>query len=455
MDNVKNSDFRQKMSDVIGKFAGSRFVRAIMQAGYSVIAFTIVGAFFLLLTVIPTTIQNKAFVSFWMSTIGRFNNWFQVLYSANMGILALIFAGVFAYSYAEIYEREEKISISPTIALCLFLMSMFITVPQLKWTNGTIQFVQSLKADSVIGGGIAVGAGAISRIGSAGIFTGLVVAWITVQIYRYVVKHHWSIKMPDSVPSGVTNSFNALIPAFMISLVVGGLNLILVLCGTDIYNVMFIPFSFMRYIADTWYGAFLQTFLTHFLWWFGIHGATIMGAFTSPIGLANLAANATTSAWHFAAGDAGNAFEVLGGSGATLGMELWMFFRAKSSQLKAISKVEIVPAFFNINEPILFGLPIIYNIQLVIPFICAPLASTAVAYIAIMTHIVPKIIAQQPWPTPIGLGGLIATASWKGAVLAFVCAIVAFLVWYPFIKHYDNKLYKKEQEVAAKEAAAK
>jgi PTS system cellobiose-specific IIC component len=169
MDNVKNSDFRQKMSDVIGKFAGSRFVRAIMQAGYSVIAFTIVGAFFLLLTVIPTTIQNKAFVSFWMSTIGRFNNWFQVLYSANMGILALIFAGVFAYSYAEIYERKEKISISPTIALCLFLMSMFITVPQLKWTNGTIQFVQSLKADSVIGGGIAVGAGAISRIGSAGI----------------------------------------------------------------------------------------------------------------------------------------------------------------------------------------------------------------------------------------------------------------------------------------------
>lgn len=452
MADVKNSTFRKKMSAWVGKFAGSRFVRAIMQAGYSVIAFTIVGAFFMLLTILPQAIPNKAFDTFYMSTIGRLSNWFQVLYSASMGILALVFAGVFAYSYAEIYKEEEKININPLTALTLFLMSMFITVPQLSWTKGTVQFVQSLKPNAIIGGGIAVGSGAISRIGSEGIFTGLVVAWISVQIYRYVVKHNWSVKMPSSVPSGVTNSFNALIPAFIISLVVGGLNLILVMCGTDIYQVLIIPFSFMRYIADAWYGAFLSTFLTHFLWWFGIHGATIMGTFMTPVGLANLAANATTNAWHFAAGDPGNAFEVIGGSGATLGMEIWMFFRAKSSQLKAISRVEIVPAFFQINEPILFGLPIIYNIELVIPFICAPLASTAVAYVAIMTHIVPKIVAQQPWPTPIGLGGLIATASWKGAVLAFVCAFVAFLVWYPFIKRYDNKLYAKEQAANAEQA---
>lgn len=449
MADVENSNFRKKMSQIVGKFAGSRFVRAIMQAGYSTIAFTIVGAFFMVLTVLPTAIPIKAFDSFYMSTIGRFNNWFQVLYSANMGILVLVFAGVFTYSYAEIYEREEKININPLTAFLLFLMSMFITVPQLTWTKGTIQFVQSLKADSVIGGGIAVGAGAISRIGSSGIFTGLVVGWITVQLYRYVVKHNWSIKMPSSVPQGVTNSFNALIPAFIISLVVGGINLILVFCGTDIFNVLFIPFTFMRYIADTWYGALLSTFLTHFLWWFGIHGATIIGSFMSPIGLANLAANATTSAWHFAAGDAGNAFEVLGGSGATLGMEIWMLFRAKSAQLKALSRVEIVPAFFQINEPLLFGLPIIYNVELVVPFICAPLATTVVAYVAIMTHIVPKIIVQQPWPPPIGIGGMLATVSWKGGVLAIVCAIVAFLVWYPFIKHYDNKLYAKEQAAAS------
>lgn len=105
----------------------------------------------------------------------------------------------------------------------------------------------------------------------------------------------------------------------------------------------------------------------------------------------------------------------------------------------------------------MFGLPIIYNVELVVPFVCAPLAATAVAYVAIMTHIVRKIIVQQPWPTPIGLGGAIAAVSWKGAVLTVVCAIVAFLAWYTFIKRYDNKLYAKEQaKLAAKgEATAK
>lgn len=444
MSDIEHSSKRQHVAAIVGKFANSKFVRAVMQAGFSIVPLTIVGAFFMILEILPSAIPIKAFDTFYMSSIGRFSNWFQVIYSATMGILALVFAGVFTYSYAEFYAREDKVDISPITAVVLFLMAMFITVPQLTWTKGNIQFVESLKAGSIIGDGIAVGAGAISRIGSSGIFTGLIVGWLSVQLYRYVIQHHWSIKMPDSVPKGVINSFNALIPAFLISIIVGGVNLILVLMNTDIFKILFIPFSFMRYIADTWYGALLQNFLIQAMWWFGIHGASIIGSITSPIGLANLAANATTSAWHFAAGDAGDAFIFLGGSGATLGMEVWMLFRAKSAQLKALSKVEIVPAIFNINEPLVFGLPLVYNVDLVIPFICAPLATTIVTYVAIMSRIVPKVIVQQPWPTPVGLGGLLATVSWKGAVLSVVCAIVAFLIWYPFIKRYDNKLYKNE-----------
>lgn len=250
--------------------------------------------------------------------------------------------------------------------------------------------------------------------------------------------------MPASVPAGVANSFSAMIPGFMVAIIVALIDVILILAGTDIFQILFIPFSFISAIADSWWGVLIIIFLIHFLWWFGIHGATIISSFYQAIVLSNMAANAGGAHTIFA-GEFMNAFVVMGGSGATLGMAMWMAFRARSKQLRELGKLEAVPALFNINEPVLFGLPIVYNIQLIVPFILAPVASGMVAYVAIATRLVPKIIVQQPWPTPVGLGGMIATASWQGFVLAVVDAIIAFLIWYPFIKRYDNQLLKKEQ----------
>ncbi len=448
MSETKGS-FRDKLAAGAGKFAGSRFVRAIMDAGYSVISFSIIGAIFLILTVLPQAFPVPGFAQFYANTIGRFSNLFQVVYNSTMGILALVFAGTFAYSYTNIYRQEEHLNLVPMNGLLMFLMAFFITVPELIWKNGSVQFVQIFNKTQMVAGGYEASTGGITRIASVGIFTGLVVAWLTVQIYRFTVKHHWQIKMPASVPAGVANSFSAMIPGLCIAVVVSLINLILVMMGTDIFKVLYIPFSFISNIADTWWGFLIIIFLIHFLWWFGIHGATIMSSFYTPIVLANMQAN-VNGANHFFAGDPMNAFVIIGGSGATLGMAIWLAFRSRSSQLKEIGKVELVPAIFNINEPILFGLPIVYNINLLVPFICAPLASGIVGYIAVTTHLVPKIIVQQPWPTPVGLSGFIATTSWQGAVLSVVCAIVAFLVWYPFIKHYDNVLLKKEKTDAAK-----
>lgn len=447
-----NASLKQKTAAVIGKFAGSRFVRAIMDAGYSVISFSIIGAIFLILTILPQAFPIPGFAAFYANTLGRFTNLFQVVYNSTMGILALIFAGTFCYSYTNIYRQEEKIDLVPLNSLLMFLMAFFITVPELIWQNGSIQFITKLTKTQMIAGGYEASAGGITRIASVGIFTGLVVAWLTVQIYRFTIKHNWRIKMPASVPSGVSNSFSAMIPGLCVAILVSVINLLLVMAGTDLFKVLYIPFSFISKIIDTWYSVLIYFFLMHFLWWFGIHGATIISSFVTPIGLANLADNVNNGAAHFMAGDGGNTFVIIGGSGATLGLAIWLAFRARSKQLREIGKVELVPAFFNINEPLLFGLPIVYNINLVIPFICAPLATSMVAYTAITTRIVPRIIVQQPWPTPVGLGGFIATASWKGAVLAIVCVLVAFAIWYPFIKRYDNMLLKQEQEAAAAEA---
>lgn len=448
MTEVNKKPLKDRIAAAAGKFAATRFVRAIMDAGYSVISFSIVGSFFLILTALPQIINTPGFISFYANTIGRFSNLFQSVYNATMGIVALVFSGTFAYSYTKIYHDEEKINLVPMNGLMMFLMAFFITVAELVWKNGRMEFVQVFSKTQMIAGGYEASTGGIYRIGAVGIFIGLVIAWLTVQIYRYTIKHNWQIKMPASVPSGVSNSFSALIPAFCISVIVAAINAVLVMAGTDLFKLLFIPFSFISDIADTWWGFLIIIFLIHFLWWFGIHGATIISSFYTPIVLANMVAN-NHGAHHVFAGEMFNAFVSLGGSGAMLGVAIWLVIGARSAQLKELGKVEIVPAFFNINEPLLFGMPIVYNIDLMIPFICAPMASGLVSYLAIAFNIVPKIIVQQPWPTPVGIGGFVATASWQGGVLAIVCAIVAFLVWYPFIKHYDNVLLKKEQAATA------
>lgn len=168
------------------------------------------------------------------------------------------------------------------------------------------QFVQSLKADNIIGGGIQVSNSGVTRIGTTGLFTAIVIGWATVQIYRFTVKHNWQIKMPDVVPAGVSNSFSSLIPGFCVAFVVATINLILVLMGTDIFKVMYVPFSFVGNIAGTWWGLLIIVFFIHFLWWFGIHGANIMSSFYTPIALASLAAN-VKGAHNFFAGDPMNA----------------------------------------------------------------------------------------------------------------------------------------------------
>lgn len=452
MNDTTKASFTDRVTKMAGRFAGTRFVRAIMDAGFSVIPFSIVGAIFLILTVLPQAFPIPGFAEVYAKSVGKFIPLFQVVYNASMGILALIFAGTFTYSYTSIYAKEEKLNLKPLNALWMFMMAFFITVPQLLWKNGSIQFEQSLDPKNIVGGGYAVSAGGITRIASIGIFTGLIVGIITVQIYRFTIKHNWQIKMPASVPPGVANSFSALIPGVCVAVVVALIELVLVIFGTDIFKVLYIPFSFISDITNTWWGFLLIEFLIHALWWFGIHGATIVGSFTTAIALANVQAN-KNGAFNFFAGDPNNAFVILGGSGATLGVAIWLAWRARSTQLKEIGRLEIVPALFNINEPLIFGAPIVYNVDLVIPFIGAPMAAGLVAYLAISSKLVPKIILQQPWPTPIGLGGFVATASWKGAVLAVVCTLVAFLVWYPFIKHYDNVLLKQEQAKAAELAS--
>ncbi|MFY9284313.1 MAG: PTS cellobiose transporter subunit IIC [Miniphocaeibacter sp.] len=439
----KGLGFLEKFMGPMAKIAQFKLVRAVMAAGVASIPFTIVGSMFLVLNILPDTIP--ALQGIFDSSVFRLQDLYMVANKATMGILALYFSIVIGYELTKIYADEEDIDINPVSGALLSLFAFFMCIPELVFVDGRFSLIQSVTEDEhVINGWRMVGDG-VSRIGTSGIFTAIIMGVISVLVYRFCVKRNWTIKMPDAVPEGVSRAFTALIPTFVVAFVVLIINGVLVALGTDIFNIIAIPFGFVTKLTDTWIGIVIIYFLIHALWLVGIHGANIVDALVKPMLLSNMAANAAGANIPFA-GEFQNTYVVLGGSGATLGMTIFIAFLARSEQLKVLGRASLGPAIFNINEPIIFGLPIVYNPFMAVPFFLAPITTASLGYWATKLKIVKPIIAQMPWPSPAGTGAFIGTGGdFKAVILAFICVIVAFIIYLPFIKYYDNKLYREEQ----------
>ncbi len=426
----------------MGKIASFRFVRAVMAAGMASIPFTIVGSMFLVLNVLPQTFTFLE--GFFNNTFFRISDLYMLANKATMGILALYFCLAIGYEYTKTFVEDEGLNVNPLNGALLSMMAFFMAIPELIFKDSKISVVNVLNDNSKIINGWEMGDG-VTRLGTTGIFTAIIMAFVAVQLYRLCVKKNWVIKMPESVPEGVSRSFTALIPAFLVAFAVIIINGILVALGTDIFKLVAIPFGFVVNLTNSWLGLMVIYFLIHALWIVGIHGANIISAFLTPIVLSNMQSNLDGAHIPFA-GEFQNSFVIMGGSGATLGLCIFIAFLAKSEQLKILGKASLAPGIFNINEPLIFGLPIVYNPFLAIPFFLAPMVSATIGYFAIKFEFIRPIIAQVPWPSPIGLGAFIGTAGDYFAVLvALICGVASFLVWLPFIRMYDKKLVVQEQ----------
>lgn len=446
--NSKIFNFLEKrLMGPLGKLAQFKIVRAIMAAGMASIPFTIVGSMFLVLNVLPEAFPFLE--GFFESTFFKISDLYMLANSTTMGALALYFCIVLGYEYTTILKNEEGLDLSPINGALLSVFAFFMTLPQLVIENGTIARVTDSEVPTI--NGWQIGADGVERLGTVGIFTGIIMAILAVQLYRLCVVKRWVIKMPDEVPAGVASAFTALIPAFVVAFAVIIINGLLVLLGTDIFEVIQIPFGFVTNLTNSWLGLMVIYFLIHAVWLVGIHGATIVFSIVTPITLSNLAANVAGANIPLA-GEFNNAYVTVGGSGATLGLCFYFVYMAKSEQLKALGKAAIVPSFFNINEPLIFGVPLMYNPFLALPFFLAPMASASIAYFAIKFEIIRPIIANMPWPSPVGIGAFVGTGGdWKAVVVAILCVIVAFVIYYPFVKAYDARLVRQEQEVAKAE----
>ena len=427
----------------MAKVSAWRPVRAIVAAGRASIPFTIVGSMFLVLSVIPQAFPVSFIETIWENLIDKLSPLYLQAYNCTMGILSLYFAIVIGYEYTKIFVDEEDLNVDPVYGALLSVFAFFLTIPELVISNNTFDY---LNVDGATINGWTIGGNSLDRLSTSGMFTAVLMSILAVQLYKTCIR--WAVKMPDAVPEGVSRSFSALISAAVVAIVVLIINGVFVALGTDIYNVVAIPFGFVKNIANSWIGIVVIYLLVHALWIVGINGANIVMGLVTPILLANMAENANGAQIAYA-GEFTSSYVTMGGSGAMLLACVWLAFAARSSQLKMLGRAAMGPAIFNINEPLIFGLPVVYNPILALPFMIAPIVAATIGYWSIKLGFAAVSIMQTPWQTPIGLGAYVGSGGSIGALItALLCAVASFIIWYPFLKTYDNQLLKEESAEA-------
>lgn len=293
-----------------------------------------------------------------------------------------------------------------------------------------------------------------SNLGSVNIFLAILIALGAVEIMRLAIDKGWTIHMPPSVPQVIENTFSTIFP-FLYALI--AFYALSVICQVafgmlipEIWSYVFtlISFGVNNSIAVT----VLTAFENLLFGGFGIHPTTVVGPLLDPLQLVTLAENAEAVAAGVALSDLPNVYtqsfwayySCIGGAGSTLALAI-MCVRSKSKQLSSVGKVSIIPSIFNINEPVIFGLPIFLNPTLVIPFILAPTVNIILGWAATSMNLVNKSYIFLTSTTPAPIGAFVATMDWRAAVLVVVMFALDWVVFWPFFKRYEATCLQQEQ----------
>ncbi|AYW48146.1 PTS cellobiose transporter subunit IIC [Tetragenococcus osmophilus] len=441
--NVVFNFLENRLMPPLNRLANLRVIQAIMQAGVVTVPFTIVGSIFLIINNLPDIIPPLA--PFFEQTILKLSPLYSVVTTMSIDSIAIFYALATAFYLTESYRQESEKQMSSFVGAILGLFAFLLTIIQVDIQNGQAQLLQNSAEDSIIYNGVALDSW-VTRFSGVGIFIAIITSILAVQIYRFCMVKNVTIHMPEGVPDGVSKAFASLIPAIFIAITMVIINGILAFFHTDLHAILTEPFEFVKGLTGSWLGIVVIMLLIHLLWVVGVHGtAIIKNSFINPILLVALTEN-INGANNIFAGDFVNMYIFLGGAGSTLGLVLLMVFNAKSDQLKVLGRAAILPGLFNINEPVIFGAPIVYNPYLMIPFILAPIVNVTISYFAASVGLVNKIISGIPWISPVGTGAFLGTGGdFRGVFIAIINLAISILIYYPFFKMYDNKLYSQQK----------
>ncbi|MEB6277786.1 PTS cellobiose transporter subunit IIC [Staphylococcus gallinarum] len=423
------SKFMEKLEDILlpiaDKLNNNKYLSSLRDGFMVALPLIIFGSIFIVISNFPflDKILSKQQFATWQQLVGPASESTLSI----MGLFVIIGIG---------YKLTEKNGFEGIYGAVTALSSVLILTPQIVGkTQGVIP---------------------VEILGAKGMFLGLIVSMLSCEIYSYLCKKEITIKMSNGVPEQVSKSFSALIPISATLTIVLLIRIIVSFTPFEtlqnlIYTVLQQP---LTALGSGLPATIVAVLLIQVFWFFGLHGQIIVNTVFDPIWYSlnneNLEAfKAHQELPNIITKQFIDTFLVgMGGTGGTMAVILLIYIIARSQQNKEIGKLGAPSSIFNVNEPILFGLPIIMNPIIVIPWVIAPIVVTLITYFSMQLGLVPKPSGViVPWTTPIFISGYLATGNaWQGAVLQLVNLLVTFIIWLPFFKVLDNGYFKQEQK---------
>lgn len=415
--------FIEKGKPFFEKLSRNIYLRAIRDgfiAGMPVIIFS---SIFILIAFVPNSWGFK-----WSDEVVAF---LMKPYSYSMGILALLVAGTTAKSLTDSVnrsmEKTNQINYMSTLLAAIVGLLMLAADP--------------------IESGLATG-----FLGTKGLLSAFLAAFVTVAIYKVCVKNNVTIRMPDEVPPNISQVFKDVIPFTLSVVSLYALDLLARhFVGASVAESIGKFFAPLFSAADGYLGITIIFGAFAFFWFVGIHGPSIVEPAIAAITYANAEVNLNLLQQGMHADKiltSGTQMFIvtMGGTGATLVVPFMFMWLTKSKRNRAIGRASVVPTFFGVNEPILFGAPLVLNPIFFIPFIFAPIANVWIFKFFIETLGMNSFTANLPWTTPAPLGLVLGT---NFQVLSFILAalliVVDVVIYYPFLKVYDEQILEEER----------
>ena len=398
-----------KLVPILIKIGENKILVAVRNGITLTLPFTISGSLFLILANLP--------IPGWSDFLGPFADKLSAPVAVTFGAIGIISAIGISYNLAKQYKLDA-ITCS-AITMVVFLLA---------------QLDQEYTLN-------------VDNLGAAGLFSAIILSIITVHIIKFFISRNIVIKLPEGVPPAVAQSFAGLVPAAVAIVLIW---FIRVLLNFDINAFFTWLLSPLVMGLGTLPGMLILIFLISILWCCGIHGDNVLSGITSPIFLKYIAEN--TQAYlnhqpipHITADGFYIVFMCLGGTGATLGLVISML-RSKSKLYKSVGELSLPSAIFCINEPVIFGFPIVFNPIMMIPFTITPMILCTLTYALMYFNIIGRPVLQIPWTMPPIFAAYFVTGGNIPAVIWSACTIViSVFVFLPFFKMAEKKQLEKEE----------
>ncbi len=426
MEDQKIGKLQEILVVVSEKMNGNIYVNAIKEGMLAYLPFTFIASVFLIIAFLPIPgfadlVSNITGLeeSVWVGKLLLVND-------ASLGIGGLLVLLSISRKLA------DKMEIDGMQVQLTALVAFMILVPLGASETGT--FIAS------------------SYFAAQSIFLSIVIAMSTARIYQIIDNKGIKIKMPDSVPPAVAQPFESIIPSLLIVTLFWIIRLFFDgVIGADVFatfnTVVGIP---LQAVGGSIFGVIIAMVFAQLLWFFGIHGASIVsGVYTPVLQVLQDQNKMATMAGDLPQNIINQSFWDSYASIGVIGSIIAIIIIAKSKQYIQMKKIAGVPYIFNVGEPTLFGIPLMMNVTYFIPLVFSNVASIVISYIAFASGIVPipTGLVQLPWTTPLVISGYFVTGSIMGALLQVVCLVVVTLIWIPFVKIADAQILEEENQV--------